>query len=267
MNSKYLQNIYAEMGQQLDPDEGYFVSDSRFLALEALLRQVPKGLFLDIGCGRGLLLRRLSDFHSCFGCDVDCGAVATCKKLGLSVCQVDLNAADELDQDFPKHFDVIVISEVCEHLLEPRSALRFAARYLKAGGSLIVTVPNAVPLFARIPLLLGRSVDWLHYPSQDTEATGHMRFYTIESMSRLLSTEGFAVEVFQGVSFRMNGFFWQRLCFWPPRLLGRKDERSPTLVDGWLGRRFPGFAPGLVFSCKRQEVPSLSVESDFPQTL
>lgn len=250
MKSEYLRSIYAEMGEQLDPDESYFLRDSRFAALDALLREVPKGRFLDIGCGRGLLLRRLSNHHSCFGCDFDSGVVAACQKRGLNACQVDLNSSDALDHSFPKYFDVVVISEVCEHLLDPREALRLAARHLKVGGSLIVTVPNAVPLFARYPILMGRSVPWLHYPSGDTEVTGHIRFYTIDSMSTLLESEGFLVELVRGVSFRMNGRFWQRVCYWLPRLFGNREERSATEVDAWLGNRFPALAPGLVFKCK-----------------
>ena len=254
MSPDYLQSIYAQMGEKLDPDESYFLNDSRFAALEQLLRSLPRGKLLDIGCGRGLLLRRLADYHECYGCDFDAGAVASCKQSGLNVCQVDLNTAVALDGLDGKTFDVIVISEVCEHLLNPRSALRLAKRYLSANGTLIVTVPNAVPLFVRLPVFLGRRVAWLHYPSGDTEATGHIRFYTIASMLELLQSEDFVIEFARGVSFRMNGYFWERVCYWLPRLLGNRNERRPTEIDGWLGRNFPSLAPGLLFYCKLKNV-------------
>ena len=250
MSSEYLRSIYADMGKELDPDESYFLRDSRFAALEQLLRSLPRGKLLDIGCGRGLLLRRLADHHECHGCDFDPGAVTSCKEAGLNVCQVDLDTAVALDGLDAKTFDVIVISEVCEHLLNPRSALRLAKRHLSANGTLVVTVPNAVPLFVRLPVLFGRRVAWLHYPSGDTEVTGHIRFYTIASMSELLQSEGFSVEFVRGVSFRMNGRFWRRLSYWLPRLMGNSDESSSTQLDSWLGKRFPALSPGLLFRCK-----------------
>ena len=250
MSLDYLQSIYAQMGKKLDPDESYFSSDSRFLTLEQLLRSLPKGKLLDIGCGRGLLLRRLADHHESHGCDFDPGAVAACEEAGLNVCQVDLNTAATLSRIDGETFDVIVISEVCEHLLNPRSALQLVKRHLSENGTLIVTVPNALPLFARLPLLFGRRLAWLHYPSMETEVTGHIRFYTITSMSELLQEEGFSVEFVRGVSFRMNGYFWERVCYRLSRLMGKRDSPGPAEIDGWLGKQFPDLAPGLLFFCK-----------------
>ena len=244
----YLSDIYSKMGVELDPAENYFEVDSRFMLLEKTLRDLPAGKVCDLGCGRGALLNRLRDRHSCSGTDFDSGAVQHCATQGLTVRQVDLNNAAELP--FPNvTFDAIVISEVCEHLFDPRNALRLAKRHLRSGGTLVVTVPNALPLFARLKLLFGKSVDWLHYPSPDTEKTGHIRFYTKKSMTRLLAEEGFAVVKVSGVSFRMNGSFWGRLCYWLPRLLFIRSKTAPTKIDLCLGRLMPGVAPGLFFVC------------------
>jgi 2-polyprenyl-3-methyl-5-hydroxy-6-metoxy-1,4-benzoquinol methylase len=242
----YLTDIYGKMGAELDPSVDYFEIDSRFMALERYLRALRKGKLCDLGCGRGALLKRLRDYHHVSGTDFDAGAVEHCRSEGLDVHQLDLNRASTLP--FPNRlFDIIVISEVCEHLLNPRNAIRVAAQHLQHGGTLIVTVPNAIPLFARLPLLFGRSVPWLHYPSLDTERTGHIRFYTIASMSRLLREEGFTQAEVIGVSFRMNGSFFQRLCFWVPRLFGARSRTAATNMDLWLGRRMPGLSPGLLF--------------------
>jgi len=246
----YLGDIYSKMGVTLDPSDEYFDTDSRFMALEGILRSLPAGKLCDLGCGRGALIRRLCDHHECYGTDFDSGAVQHCQSAGLRVQQVDLNEASALP--FPvSAFDVIVISEVCEHLLNPRNALQLAKKHLKSGGTLLLTVPNAVPLFARLKLLFGRSVDWLHYPSEATETTGHIRFYTIKSMSRLLQQEGFAISTISGVSFRMNGLLWQRLCYWVPRGLFKRCKSAPANMDAWLGKVMPGFSPGLLFVCTK----------------
>ena len=249
LNMAYLEKIYAEMGAKLDPPNEYFETDSRYMFLETVLRGLPPGKLCDLGCGRGILLSRLQNHHICYGTDFDPGAVQYCKSQGLTVQGIDLNTASELP--FPNViFDTVVISEVMEHLLEPKNALHVLKRHLKPGGTLVVSVPNAVPLFARLNLFFGRTVPWLHYPSHDTEVTGHIRFYTIESMSRLLETNGFVVEKVTGVSFRFNGNFWQRLCYWMPRLLGIRSKSVNAKMDLWLGRTMPGLSPGILFVCK-----------------
>jgi 2-polyprenyl-3-methyl-5-hydroxy-6-metoxy-1,4-benzoquinol methylase len=246
----YLEKIYAEMGVKNDPSDENFVNSSREMLLEETLRNLPPGKLCDLGCGRGFLLRRLQNHHACFGTDFDPGAVQFCQSQGLTVQQIDLNQASQLPfQDIG--FDVIVISEVCEHLLDPINAIRIAKRHLNHGGTLVVTVPNAVPLLVRLKLLFGRTVDWLHYPSPDTKDTGHIRFYTIESMARMLRQEGMVVEAISGVPFRFNGHFWARLCYWLPRLFFIRSKIIPTKIDLWLGRLMPGLSPGLFFVCKK----------------
>ena len=48
---------------------------------------------------------------------------------------------------FPdKTFDVILLSEVLEHVREPQAALREASRVLKVGGSVLVTIPFLYPI-------------------------------------------------------------------------------------------------------------------------
>jgi SAM-dependent methyltransferase len=193
------------------------------------------------------LIRRLSNHHECYGTDYDSGAVQHCAA-ELRVQQVDLNEASVLP--FPiSPFDAFVISEVCEHLLNPRNALRLAKNHLETGGTLVLTVPNAVPLFARVKLLFGRSVDWLHYPSEATEVTGHVRFYTIESMSRLLQQEGFAISIMRGVSFRMNGLLGSVLLLDSPCLFKRSKSAHDKygLVDGKI---MPGFRRDCSRLCK-----------------
>src|SRR6476646_4536559 len=107
----YLKEIYAEMGVKNDPPHEYFQSDSRFMLLEQTLRSLPAGKFCDLGCGRGLLLRRVQDLHECYGTDFDPGAVAYCRSERLKVDTIDLNEATGLPFG-DVTFDVMVISEV-----------------------------------------------------------------------------------------------------------------------------------------------------------
>jgi 2-polyprenyl-3-methyl-5-hydroxy-6-metoxy-1,4-benzoquinol methylase len=242
----YLIETYRQMATDLNPLEDYFSSDSRFMVLDELFKALPPGRICDFGCGHGLMLSRLSTRHEVYGTEYDPGLVSDCRSRGLKVVQADLNQDAVLPFDGVL-FDAILVSEVCEHLLDPRNAIRLARKSLQPNGTLIVTVPNSVPLFVRLPFAFGRSIDWLHYPSPDTEKTGHLRFFTTESMSRLLREESFRVAEIRGVSFRFNGEFWERFCYWMSRALCRRDVAGPARIDAWLGRRFPSLSPGLLF--------------------
>jgi len=257
--SEYLQTTYKTMGQSLVVPDNYFEWDSRFYSLEAELISRPKGVVLDLGCGQGTLLKRLSAVHRVYGLEYDSGAREIARSHGLMVEPVDLNTASELP--YPGPFDYIVCSEVCEHLLDPRNVFRIARATLAERGLFIVTVPNAVPLFVRWRLLWGRTCDWLHYPSPDTEITGHIRFYTLPSLQRLAHEEGFEVISRRGLGWRMNGNFWVRLLYWMARLSGRDATwKRAMLMDRAIGKWFPDLSPGLMLVL-RKKAPGFQASS------
>jgi SAM-dependent methyltransferase len=240
------------MGKSLVVDESYFSQDSRFYTLEQTLLAYPHGRLLDMGCGQGSLISRLQSHHDVFGLEWDEGALQIAQGKGLRVHRIDLNEAASLP--FDSSFDYMVCSEVCEHLLNPRNVFKLAHRHLNRAGVLIVTVPNAVPLFARIPLFFGRTVDWLHYPSADTEQTGHIRFYTLRSLGALARQESFSILCHRGLSWRMNGAFWGRVCYWFSRLrMASNISRAAMLLDCAFGRVFPSLSPGLMLILRKSD--------------
>jgi 2-polyprenyl-3-methyl-5-hydroxy-6-metoxy-1,4-benzoquinol methylase len=242
--SDYLETIYNKMGKNLVVGEEYFKTDSRFFLLDKIISSRPRGRLIDLGCGQGSLLSRFNNYHTCYGCEYDSEARKIAASRGLqSIEQIDLNNATELP--FKGKFDIIVCSEVCEHLLNPRNAIRLARSNLSEKGIFVLTVPNAVPLMVRFKVLLGKKCTWLHYPSADTETTGHVRFYTIDSVTQLLSEEGFRVLKWTGVSWRMNGRLWSRLYFWVSRMFGKDPSLFGRKLDTFLSNSFPGLSPGL----------------------
>jgi 2-polyprenyl-6-hydroxyphenyl methylase/3-demethylubiquinone-9 3-methyltransferase len=93
---------------------------------------------LDAGCGRGETLQALASCGlAAQGVDVSSEAVSRAKEMGLDAEVLDLEK-DAVDREF----DTIVCMEVLEHLSEPEAALRKLAGALRAGGRLIVSLPN-----------------------------------------------------------------------------------------------------------------------------
>ncbi|MFZ2989920.1 class I SAM-dependent methyltransferase [Ideonella sp.] len=96
---------------------------------------------LEIGSGFGYLtfaLRKRG--HDCRGIDISQNAVAKAVADFGSFYQV----ADLMNYEDATHagYDVIVATELIEHLVDPVSFLRKAGSLLRPGGSIVLTTPN-----------------------------------------------------------------------------------------------------------------------------
>lgn len=142
--------------------------------------------YLEIGCGFGFAL----DFaHRMFGIEVlgldpSPFAAAGARILELPIISEYLSPDTDLGD---RRFDLIVASEVIEHIQAPVEFLRLIGRQLSADGILILTTPNAAsvlpttPEGVLIPLL---SAGW------------HYILFSEDSLAQVLRSAGFAkVEV------------------------------------------------------------------------
>ncbi len=93
---------------------------------------------LVAGCGYGAEMMEIRcEFSDIHGTDLSVSACALCTGLG-SVTQSDIQ-----NLCFRGNcFDLVICSEVIEHLHSPRKALKEFYRVLKATGFLILTTPN-----------------------------------------------------------------------------------------------------------------------------
>jgi 2-polyprenyl-3-methyl-5-hydroxy-6-metoxy-1,4-benzoquinol methylase len=123
---------------------------------------------IELGCRYGDLLSHLLTGNHVMGIDVDRHAVELCRRrFGIPAQVANLNERLPLaDQSF----DVVVLSEVLEHLPYPELTLGEAARILRPNGKLIGSVPNATKAQNRIRFLLTGRVETdpthLHYFSE-----------------------------------------------------------------------------------------------------
>ncbi len=109
--------------------------------LKKLLPNKPNGYLLDIGCGLGYLTGALGDGFIRIGIDYDINALYANYKRGLK----NMVQGDVVNLPFKKQsFDVIICSEVLEHLPEGMDAslLFEMSSILKPGGRLLITVPS-----------------------------------------------------------------------------------------------------------------------------
>lgn len=89
------------------------------------------------------------------------------------------------------YYDLVMICEVLEHLLDPAPALAEANRLLRPGGHLFVSTPNAIAIGKALTLLMGRNI-YSGY-SATSPYGRHNREYTAAELSQVLPAFGFEV--------------------------------------------------------------------------
>lgn len=165
-------------------------------AILGICRRLGVHKILDLGCGNGALCGTLYDAgFEVVGCDADATGIDLARKAfpGGRFERLAVDDAPELLGD--RNFDVVISTEVVEHLYAPRALPRFAAKILKPGGCLVVTTPYHGYLKNLVLSLLNKW-DGHHDPMWDG---GHIKFWSRKTLSRLLSENGFEVLEFGGV--------------------------------------------------------------------
>ena len=149
------------------------------------------GRLLEVGCGQGLFLDRARGRGwEVEGVDVLAEVVRTARaERGLAVHEGEL-----FDAGFPsERFDVVYMSEVIEHVVEPVPLLREVHRVLRPGGVAVLDTGNANSWSARL-----RAERWHYYRFGGCL---HIRFYSPPAAAALGRAAGFAA-----VSARTRGF-------------------------------------------------------------
>jgi len=147
---------------------------------------------LDVGCAHGYLAEALKA-QRCrvVGVERDPDDAARARAHCERVLVADIETSGWVDQLAGESFDVIVFSDVLEHLRDPAAVLRRVRGLLVPDtGFIVASVPNVAHASVRLELLLG---------SFRPEALGildetHLHFYTRDTLHALLASCGLAVE-------------------------------------------------------------------------
>jgi len=106
-----------------------------------LMNSIPEDSHvLEIGCNSGGLLRLISEQRKgyCVGLEISEKLAEKAKAKGFNVT---IGQAENLPWEDNK-FDVVVMTEVLEHIYQPGLALKEAHRVLKPGGVFVGSVPH-----------------------------------------------------------------------------------------------------------------------------
>jgi SAM-dependent methyltransferase len=177
---------------------------------ERLVRAVSPRRVLELGAGD----------YSFDYCQAEGPGRAWVKVDFAEPCDVlcDLNAPEVAIPLDDCSFDLIICTEVLEHVLWPQALLRECHRLLRPGRVLVVSVPNCVSLTYRVAWILGKvpscaacgnlpiglgSTPYVQ-PNGHTVG-GHVADYNPQRLRLLVEHGGFRVDSVCG-----SGVFWHR---------------------------------------------------------
>lgn len=101
----------------------------------------PDSMILDAGCGMGDLMLRFPD-HIIWGIDISADYLQVARERRLNVVE---GRIEKLPRSWG-NFDMVLCTDVLEHVLDLNRAVRELLRILKPGGILIARTPNEEPL-------------------------------------------------------------------------------------------------------------------------
>ncbi|RJS79470.1 class I SAM-dependent methyltransferase [Methanophagales archaeon] len=135
------------------------------------------GKILDIGCGDGSLLSLFrGGGNKLYGCDISEKAIELAKNKFGDIAIFTTGDITHFNSLPEGEFDVIICSELLEHIENDELAIKNLYYKLKKGGYLIVTTPH-------------REKYWLLLDEID----GHVRRYEKAELEKKLTRNGFTV--------------------------------------------------------------------------
>jgi 2-polyprenyl-3-methyl-5-hydroxy-6-metoxy-1,4-benzoquinol methylase len=152
---------------------------------------------LEFGCGQGLILQNLQDCRA-IGVEIDEREAAIAREKRL-----DVRVGHAGRYDAGSRFDVVIASEVIEHMLQPQSLLDNAARHLRPNGVLLLTTPNGYGYYElserhlnpryqiRSNNLLRRALGKSTYKRSDS--ADHCQWFTMGRLLKMARQAGFSL--------------------------------------------------------------------------
>jgi SAM-dependent methyltransferase len=205
-------DLYQSLAEAEDT-HWWFLARRHIVSVTLSTLDLPAGArVLDLGCGTGGNLRMLATHGSVFGCEpeADAAVLAARRQPG----RVTRGTLPHLPFRSAS-FDVIVMTDVLEHIEQDLAALVAIRGLLRAQGRLVLTVP-ALPV-------LWTTRDVAHH---------HYRRYTRRSLHATLSEAGYQIET--SSSFNTWLFLPTALVRLVQRVRPRPYENDLALPAPWL---------------------------------
>jgi methionine biosynthesis protein MetW len=191
-STKYYENYWqkrTKFGISNPIPNGIPLYFQKFTAYGAILNCIPNNSeILDLGCGDGNVSQLYLQKGKVTGVDISETALKISQKRGIKTVNHNLN---ELPLPFRKEsFDVIILTDVLEHLFDPYKMIIECKRIVKKNGKIIITVPNFARVGNRIRMIYGDPIDLLHFDKYGDDVE-HFHWFTIPKIIFFVEKAGF----------------------------------------------------------------------------
>ena len=175
---------------------------------------VPLGArrVLDLGCSSGTLGSALKRRQAVevVGVEIDAGYAADATRRLDRVVEGDV--VEVLESCELGQFDCVVAADLLEHLVDPWSALKRAARLVEPGGSVVISLPNV--RFFETFWQVGVRGTWPRRPQGIFDRT-HLRWFALRDARELAEQAGLrVVTVVPRIRIRPRGSRFDRFFGW-----------------------------------------------------
>ena len=142
----------------------------------------------DLGCGNGYMAGRIAELGlDVTGVDASESGIAlaqsTYPQATFVRATVDSNLRDET---LPEQFDLVVSSDVIEHMYRPADLVEAAVSLVKPNGYVLIGTPYHGYL-KNLALAVSGKLD-THFCVHDVG--GHIKFFSVKTLSELLQSNG-----------------------------------------------------------------------------
>lgn len=183
---------YDEIAGKIDLDEDFYKKC-------AAVQKTYHGKILDIGCGQGFLLKKISEKaepdSKIFGLDISPKLCEIARRNNPKAAIIQGDAENLPFED--RQFDFVFMTETLEHLLDYNRALSEACRVLKPEGIFVVTVPNR---------------DWTSFdfyePTRKKFQPVDDHYFRFEEIKTLLENNSFKILKYRGLE---NLFYYGKI--------------------------------------------------------
>ena len=198
--------------------------------LAAILRGVAgPAVILDVGCGDGAALAVAAQYlsganpaHRFAGIDWSADALRQARARGLTVVRGSVSPRLPVADGAA---DVVIMSELIEHLVDPDGAVAEVRRVLRPGGSLLLSTPNLAAWYNRGLLAVGIQPVFSEvslrgvFGRPGRVVAGHLRLFTRRALTEFLTASGFRCVTVAGARYhdvpRPLGPLDRAFCRWP----------------------------------------------------
>lgn len=185
----------------------------------------PGGTMLDLGCGEGRhifgVMEKFPDLK-CIGLDPHIESLDKAfegLKFLESISNTKTNFLSGSAYSLPfsdDSFDLVVCSEVLEHLHDYKDAIKEINRVLKPGGQFLASVPAEFP----------EKICWLLSEAYQNQPGGHLRIFKKNELIKEVAEHNFSFESSQRFHSIHSAYWWLRCLFW-------KSQESNIIIKGY----------------------------------